>query len=223
MVQVLTGDQLRAGRGLLDWTREVLTKQCGVSQETIKNIEHGLFRPQEATTSAIIRAFSLKNVEFTEDEGVRRKRDSIMKFDGKDGFKRFIDDVYETAKTSLEDKDSKLSICVSNVDDSLFVKWLGKDVAATHISRMNELSGAKINVLTKEHDPYFAPETKYIEYRGLTFSGESVPFYVYGDKLAIILFEEDQEPTVFVICSSRVARAYEEQFKMLWKSAKVFK
>ena len=95
---MITAPQLRAARGMLDWTRGDLAKAAGMSPETIKNIEHGTFRPQEATSDAIIRAFAGHGVEFTDDEGVKLKRDSVRRFEGVEGFKHFLDDVYHAAQ-----------------------------------------------------------------------------------------------------------------------------
>ena len=46
----------------------------------------------------------------------------------------------------------------------------------------------------------------------------SVPFYVYGQKLAILLF--DAEPTVIVLDYPSVAEAYRAQFQAFWEISK---
>lgn len=61
---MITPAQLRAARGFLDWTRADIAKAANVSPETIKNIEHGTFRPQEATADAISDAFTSRGVQF---------------------------------------------------------------------------------------------------------------------------------------------------------------
>lgn len=65
MKQMITAAQLRAARGLLDWTRSELAKASGLSAETIKNIEHGVYAPQNRHP-AIIHACAAHSVEFTE-------------------------------------------------------------------------------------------------------------------------------------------------------------
>lgn len=82
--------QLRAARGLLDWTRADLAKAANVSPETVKNIEHGTFRPQESTTDSIIKAFAAYDVEFTESEGVRRRSDIVTVLTGDDCYLRTL-------------------------------------------------------------------------------------------------------------------------------------
>lgn len=217
---IITAAQLRAARGLLDWTRTDLAKAANISPETVKNIEHGTFRPQEQTADAIVRAFGAHNVKFTENEGVMLQRDSVTRYEGPQEFRKFMDDVYETAITGQNEADEK-PIYVSNVDDRLFVKYLG-EYSPFHSRRMNELKNIKVRVLIQEQDFFTAPEGKYIEYRWNPKQAVSdVPFYVYGDKFAIIMFGEEPAPQVVVIASSVVAKAYREQFEILWENSKI--
>jgi len=62
--QMIAPEQLRAARGLLDWTRTELAKAANLSPETIKNIEHGTFRPSETTCDSLLHTFTRHNVEF---------------------------------------------------------------------------------------------------------------------------------------------------------------
>ena len=217
---MITAAQLRAARGLLDWTRSELAKAANISPETVKNIEHGTFRPQETTADAIVKAFAAHDVEFTESDGVRIKRDKVMQYEGSEQFKRFMDDVY---KTAVEDPETaiggKKPIYVSNVDDRFFVKYLG-EYSPFHSRRMNELKNIRVKVLVKDNDSFSAPESNYLEYRWNPKQDISdVPFYVYGDKFAIIMFNEEPAPKVVVISSALVSKAYREQFETLWENS----
>src|SRR5690348_13105319 len=95
---MLTAAQLRAARGLLDWTRADLAKAANISPETVKNIEHGTFRPQENTAEAIVKSFLVHDVEFTGDEGVRRVNKSVKLYPGVEGYGQFLDFIYENMK-----------------------------------------------------------------------------------------------------------------------------
>ena len=216
---MLTAAQLRAARGLLDWTRNDLAKAAGISSETVKNIEHGTFRPQETTSDAIIKAFALYDVQFTENEGVRIARDAVKQYQGGEGFRQFMDDVYAAAQNEDAFEGGKKPICVSNVDDRLFVKYLG-GYTQTHVDRMNKLKNTRVRVLTGDKNFYRATDGGYLEYRWNPNQSETtVPFYVYGDKFSIVIFEENK-PQVIVISSALVAKAYREQFEVLWQNAK---
>lgn len=214
---MITAAQLRAARGLLDWTRTDLAKAAGVSPETIKNIEHGTFRPQESTADAIVRAFQTKNVEFTDNEGVRLSKDRVYTYVGTEGFKAFLDDIYAAAQEPEAQLNGAKPICLSNVDDVFFVKHLN-EYSKIHAQRMNNIEGIKVRIITHGSPTLVIEGTSYREYR-LSPEGlpkGNVPFYVYGDKLGIMIFSEDQEPQIVVISSPLVAGAYRAQFELLW-------
>lgn len=61
---MITASQLRAARGLLDWSRAQCAKVIGVSAETIKNIEQGKFVPAQTTVEKILSGFAEHGVEF---------------------------------------------------------------------------------------------------------------------------------------------------------------
>jgi DNA-binding XRE family transcriptional regulator len=211
---MLSASQLRAARGLLDWTRADLAKAANISPETIKNIEHGTFRPQEATTEAIVRAFAAQNVAFTDSEGVKKVTNSIVTFEGKDGLVNFVDDLYEIAQT-IQSKNGEKPIYGCNVNDTLFRQYL-KDYTDTHVTRMTKIEGLELQVLLSQNT--LSPFSQ--DYRNCRYLPEvahSVPFYVYADRLAIINFEGDNAPKIVIIHSATVANAYRDQFRLMWK------
>jgi DNA-binding XRE family transcriptional regulator len=221
--KMITAAQLRAARGLLDWTRSDLAKAANISPETIKNIEHGTFRPQENTADAIVRAFAAHDVEFTGEDGVRLRRDSVVRFEGQEGFKRFIDDVYVAAQLPASSAGGDKPICATSIGDENFSKYLG-DYFHVHVQRMNGLKNLKMRILHREKPTtQITEETQgsYREYR-LRPRGDNAnaSFYVYGDKLAILNFEQvENPPQIVVISSALAAKAYREQFESLWQAA----
>jgi len=220
----ITAAQLRAARGLMDWTRSELAKAAGLSAETIKNIEHGVYMPQDTTINAIVNAFEENNVAFSEDEGVKFRHDTVIKYNGVSGFKKFMDDVYKTARQNIESNEEK-PFCMSNLDDSFFKEYLGDFFTVHHVKRMNALRDKfKMLILILEEPKTLSNEEyksgSYREYRvQKNQTAGNVPFYVYGDKLAILIFEKKKKPQIIVINSSSVASAYREKFNILWKSA----
>jgi DNA-binding XRE family transcriptional regulator len=94
---LITAAQLRAARGLLDWTRTDLAKAAGISPETVKNIEHGTFRPQEQTADAIVRCFREQHVEFIND-GVRIFDEPISVLDGDSPYLQLLERAYALMK-----------------------------------------------------------------------------------------------------------------------------
>ncbi len=61
---VVSPAQLRAARAFLGWDRGVLAQTANLSTETIKNIEHGTFRPKPETNQSIVSCFQQHGIEF---------------------------------------------------------------------------------------------------------------------------------------------------------------
>lgn len=68
----IDGNQLRAARGMLDWSREQCAAASGVSMETIKNIETGVFKPRHDTMQKLMAVFVSNNIGFVEGGVCRR-------------------------------------------------------------------------------------------------------------------------------------------------------
>jgi transcriptional regulator with XRE-family HTH domain len=207
---MITTAQIRGARGILNWSQGDLSDRTDISATSIGSIENGLTQPRESTLTLIQKAFEDAGIEFLPNDGIRKKSGLINFFRGEKGFADFYDDVYHTA-LSLK---GEATFLVNNVDEEIFLKW-GKDFFKPHSERMSKLSGIKYKILVQDGDTNFAASS-YAEYRWLPkefFS--TVPFYVYGDKLAVILFEV--EPTVLVFEYTLISEAYRKQFEAMWE------
>ncbi len=209
----ITTAQIRGARGILNWSQADLAERTGISATSIGSIENGVSTPRANTVSTIQRAFESAGIEFI-DGGVRLQRSDIRIFEGRDGFADFYKDIYET----LRQKPGE--VLVSNVDERDFEKWLGLDNVRIHVDHMKKISGVTYKIAIREGDTYYLASADYAQYRWLPrdmFS--AVPFYVYADKLAILLFKH--EPTVIVLNYAAVADAYRLQFKAMWDKARI--
>lgn len=79
---MITPEQSRAARGLLDWSQNKLAAEAQVSRQTVVDFERGERIPRERNISAMQKAFENHRVEFTKgiesDSGVSL-RPSIWK------------------------------------------------------------------------------------------------------------------------------------------------
>ena len=57
--------QIRAARGLLDWSRDDLARAAGVATRTIANLERGEHEPRPETVAALRAALETAGVRFT--------------------------------------------------------------------------------------------------------------------------------------------------------------
>ncbi|TLU71597.1 transcriptional regulator [Lichenicoccus roseus] len=69
IVDTISPAQVRAARGLLDWTRDQLVASSGVPKSTLVRFEDQGSRPRGATLSALRRALEAAGVEFIQENG----------------------------------------------------------------------------------------------------------------------------------------------------------
>lgn len=203
----ITTAQIRGARGILNWSQQDLAQRTGISATSIGAIENGQTTPRESTLSTIRKTFESSGIEFIGLEGMRQRSGDVRTYKGADGFIEFYNDIYNTVR------DNGAEIFVSNVDERQFVKILG-DFAKTHVDRITDLKNVSYKILIREGDNY-VPGSSYAEYRWIPKDlFASVPFYVYGDKLAVMIF--NNEPAVIVLRYPSIADAYRVQFLDMW-------
>ncbi len=207
-----TIDQIRAARALLNWSQGDLADRAGLSQTGVARIESGINMPNSSTLDKITSAFDDAGIEFIADRGVERRRSEISIFKGRQGFVDFSWDVYNTVRTCGGE------IVVNNVDERKFAEWKGEENKKYHAA-MKELGNINFKILIQEGDDFFLASS-YAEYRWTPSEKfGNIPFYVYGEKVAIILFES-QDVSIFVIDSSLLSNYFRRQLNELWRVSK---
>jgi predicted transcriptional regulator len=79
---MITAEQCRAARALLDWGQADLAEQAGVGIVTVRQIEAGGHDARRATLKVIKQAFEFAGVEFIDENGggpgvrLRKRRSS---------------------------------------------------------------------------------------------------------------------------------------------------
>jgi predicted transcriptional regulator len=80
---MLTPEQCRAARALLDWSQGDLADQAGVGIVTVRQLEAGAHDPRRATLSVIRLALESAGVEFLDENGggpgVRLRKRQVKK------------------------------------------------------------------------------------------------------------------------------------------------
>lgn len=202
--------QMRAARGLLNWSQQDLSERTDISATSIGSIENGISSPRDSTLAAIRKAFEDSGIEFMPNDGVRKKSTEVTILRGAEGFKKFSYDIHMSVQNDGRE------ILQAYVDDRKFAELLGAE-AVPHVVRMEEQKDKSFKILQREGDSYF-PARNYADYRWIPAKQFiAVPFVVYGDNLAVILFEP--EPTIIVNNFPLVAEAYRMQFLSLWENA----
>lgn len=205
-----TNLQAKAARALLECSIEEVSKGSGVNKDLISRFERGDGNLSEGNRVKLVKFYQEKNIQFLEHQGVRFRPDGwVRELEGAPGFLEFMNDVYETTKIHGGE------ICVSNVDERNWIRWMGQDAYDAHAERMGKLGNFKFKILVEEGDDFFIA-SKIAEYRWLPstmFNNQS--FYSYGNKLAIINFQ-DSYVRVLIIEQEDIAEGFRHLFKLQW-------
>lgn len=205
---MLTPLQITLARTALRMTLDDFAKGIGVSRPTLSNYENGHEMPA-SRMAEILKFCEEKGLEFTEGEGVRFRTIPVQRYKSTEGFRTFMDDVYETAKNEGGE------IVLFNGFPDMLTKYLGQDWYKMHAKRMEkvkdnfEFKVTMMNFDAKQIGKGFA------EYRYFPMELESKDtIYVYGAKTAFLSFGEDV--SIISIDLAGISNAFRELFNIAW-------
>jgi transcriptional regulator with XRE-family HTH domain len=95
---MITIEQCRAARGLLDWTQQDLAEASGLSKTAINNFEKGHSDIKAESLKALRMAFEACDVEFIGRDGIRRRTETLRMLRGPDCLEHLLDDIHESLK-----------------------------------------------------------------------------------------------------------------------------
>lgn len=202
-------EQMRAARGLMNWSQADLARLAGISTTAMNNIDRALSKPRVSTLEHIRKVFETHGIEFIDGNGVRFRKDvfRIETFDGPEGYQRYLRDLLET----------QIAKGVEGLHHSLEEPSIMKKHRRTHFEFYREFTKHKLKerILVSEGvtERYGPPSTS--EYRWCPkVLSHQVGHTVYGDKYCMFLKQR-----IVVIENSDIADAYRKQFEANWKAA----
>lgn len=209
---MLSAKQIRAARGLLNWTQQNLAHKASVSREGIKNIGNEISRPRQDTLNAIQTAFETHGVEFLPGDGLRIADATVHVLHGDEGIKYLWDDIYESV---LAHGDKEVLIA-NNTEP---VK-MGKEIADHLQMHLKRLNAARISerILSCEGDTTFLapiPSYRWVPKRNFCDS----PTFVYAEKVGMLIWGPPAKVTI--INDSQYAESIRNLFKFSWERARV--
>lgn len=206
----LTPAQCRAARALLNWSQPNLAKRCGMHVQTISAFESETGTPTRRTLTKITDTLEQGGIEFLPNDGVGRRASPITVYRGTEGFRAFMDDVYEGAKEYGGD------ICLLNAKPENWTKWLGQEWYENHTKRMQKLlDRINFKVTCKEGDTNFIGG-KHSEYRWVSKEiWNEQSFYAYGDRIGFLRFEKD-DVEILVMKQKQFADSFRFLFNIAW-------
>ncbi len=207
----ITTEQIKAARGLLNWTQGQLAKATGISLTALNNIERQSTSPRQNTMLLIAQALERGGVEFTEGPGVKMRGEPFeyQEFKGKDFVDRSTEDILRTLK-----KGGYIYVC--SWDERKILQYASdSDHAYQRLMREQNIDE---RIIIPEGDTHFISRPKV--YRWLPrISMGPLNWHVYGDKIGFYLWQKPYRAVI--IRNATIAEAYKNQFLYLWKQAKV--
>lgn len=208
---MITVPQIKAARGLLDWTQTDLSMASGVSLRAIAKIELGNSVPRKDTLLAIRGAFENEGVTFLGSHGLEKRDEKLdlRTFTGKNKLFAIEQDIMRTLPDGGE-------ILLANVDNKFWFEHY-KDEVFKYV-KARERRNITTRCLIQESEMNIMADPEY--YRTVPeqlFS--QMPYYIYGNKTVFMLFKK--QPFRFIMIeSATLTDTFRTQFEFNWKMGK---
>jgi transcriptional regulator with XRE-family HTH domain len=206
-------EQIRAARGLINWSQTDLAKASGISLNALSNLEKGQAVPRSDTLQAVQKSLEGAGVEFLPGKGVRLRSElfAFEKFEGENIINHHLKDILDVLGDAA---DKEVLYWVDNKKyEAAFpgsIK-LYRDYYRRYVSE-----GIKIRCLLGAGDHGFAaPENIYRWTPQETMS--EIPYGVYGNTVAIILW--GPPPRLVLLRNQAIADLFRKQFNAFWQHA----
>jgi len=204
--------QMKAARALLDWSQQDLAAAASVSPTTVRNMESGDISPRHATAQIIRRIFEESGIEFTEGEGVRRRNDAVVIFQGEDASDMFFEDVLHTVQQKGGDIVGIFKSHQTLIEScGIMPGNLGHLAAITQLAMIRCITPTLLSSL---------PTSSSFQSRAIPkqYIGPS-SYIAYGNKYAIILDEACSLSRFIVFTCASTSQEYRKHFHDLWEMA----
>jgi transcriptional regulator with XRE-family HTH domain len=210
---MLTVPQIRAARGLLGWTQKELATISGISHAAIAQIERGAGNPRAETLSILKQAFEKYDLEFSDDPGVRQRREpfGVTIWQGREAVLRVWKDIENTFADTKGGE-----VLLSSLDDALWANLYPKELPVM-IRRRQELKITTRSLIKKSDDNVTLPPG---HVRVVTRAGFAhAPYYVYADKLVMLKISDPIR--VILVQNPTMAGNFRQQFEIDWQEGVV--
>ncbi len=207
----ITTSQMRAARGLLDWSQSELSARTGISTTSIGNIESGNTQARESTLEIIRKSFETGGVEFLPNSGVRLRSDFIQTYVGAQGLKDFMDSMYATVKETGGE------IVLFNAHPENWIRILGGEWLEMHANRMAELKDSISMKITSNSGETNFISSAFAEYKWFPENMfKERCLYAYGENLAFVSFEKN-DVSVTVLKQNDFSKSFQILFNIAWE------
>jgi transcriptional regulator with XRE-family HTH domain len=209
---MVTTQQIKAARALLNWKQSDLADISGVSLPAIAKIELGQGNPRQKTILALQQAFETCGIEFLGDHGVNQKQEKFLidVYHDKEGVYRMwcdIENVFADGKGG--------EVLLSSLDERLFLKFFSKEMGLV-LQRRAALNIVTRGLISETDDFLVMPVEWYRSVPKVLFT--QVPYFIYGDRMGIL--DLSKSPRLILIQNKHLTDAFRQQFEYNWSVGK---
>lgn len=210
---MLTIEQCRAARGLVGWTQQELADACGLSKTAINNFEKGHSDIKADSLKAIRSAFEKADIEFLDNQGLRRRTDDVEVLKGPHAFDDLIDDIVRTLAAAGPSEAPEILIINCPHWPSL------SPDKPENKENYNKLlsAGTHERILSLEPVKSCAQPCRTIPPAGTAGKETILSSVIYGQSVAVEFWNN----AFILIMRSKEGNAEErKRFELIWESAK---
>jgi transcriptional regulator with XRE-family HTH domain len=207
----ITPAQARAARAFLGLSQQEVADAIGLEKNEISRFEKS--RTLKDAKVAKLVAYYKGCLRFTENGGVEPiPEGEIRILSGTLGFKEFMNDVYDVAKSQGGD------ICIFNSKPALWYKWLTREWYEQHAKRMRDLGDfVRVRIILQSGEDFIILKSADHRWYPKSLHDEKI-FYIYGSKLAFLDFSETGVE-IKVFNQPEFADMHREIFGLAWEQS----
>lgn len=211
---IINGSQIRAARGLLNWTQDDLAEKSQVGRGTIQLIENN----SPVRISRIIKLHdTLENhgIEFMQSYGVRLRAKDFKDFTGSESCDQFIDHVAKT----LKERGGEF-ICIIREQDMLArVSGTQRRSNIERLEQLQKITNVKC-LLTEAVKPSFDAPSFDMRQLPEDTSGMPASVFAFGNQW-VMGYADDSDAclTFIVIQQMKFVQAFHQYFYPRWHKA----
>ncbi len=204
---MITIEQIRAARGLLDLNQQELAKKTGLSFTALNKIERGVVKPREQTLRIIQHTLEMEGIEFIGNSGLQRREElfEFKRFEGDDIGAFTVKDIQRTLLPPHE----LLSV---GVDEKLF-RQHSKQASDQFIDHMRHHKVGNRTILATGAT-HFSLDPNHYRLLPKDMMG-SIYWFTYADRFVIVNWKTPA--FALWIRNKSIAETYQRQFEALWR------
>jgi transcriptional regulator with XRE-family HTH domain len=208
---MITSEQSKAARSLLNWSAKDLATRAKVSSSIITKFEKYRATLTSETLQKILEAYRRANVRFMDNSGVMLLQETSEILQGPDCVKQ----LWERIIDSFEGYDGG-EVLVTHVDERRALRDSNADLEA-HLQNLEERNISE-RLLSCEGDTFFLAKPEYYRWISKDLFTLERSTYIFNGCVAIQLWHSN---IIIFIRNKKAYEAEKERFESLWASAKI--